>query len=212
MKYQDFRAQMAKFPYFGTEMLYCLGAKAKTLQDELTRWQKKGLVHKLRRGLYTLNDKDRLAKFSNYFIANQICTPSYLSLEAALGFYFMIPEAVFAYSSITTKKTQEYHNHFGAFYYRNLDIELFSDFISLKDEFGRNFYIASPEKALVDFLFFKLRDLKSYDQDVFSESFRLQNLEQLKLRKLLRIAKKFESKKLLEAVEWLIKLIKSGDL
>lgn len=213
MKYLEFREKTANLPIIGKDTVCALSpVNPKNLHDQISRWQKKGLIYKLRQGLYALDASDRKAQFSNYFLANQICSPSYISLETAMGFYSMIPEGVFAYTCITTKKTQEYHNHYGSFYYHNLDVELFSDFLVYQDEFDNSFYMASREKALADFLFFKLRGLKDYDKDVFDESFRLQNLEELDLAKLLAISEKFQSKKLSEAVKWLIELIEKGDL
>lgn len=45
----------------------------------------------LRQGLYALCDDDRKLNFSNYFLANQLYQPSFVSLESALSLYGFIP-------------------------------------------------------------------------------------------------------------------------
>jgi len=53
-----------------------------------------------------------------YFLANRLYAPSYVSLENALSFYGIIPEEAAAVSSVTTKPTRVFRNHYGTFTYR----------------------------------------------------------------------------------------------
>jgi predicted transcriptional regulator of viral defense system len=211
MKYQEFRAKFAKLPYFQVANLNNM-PDAQTLRVQLVEWVKKGYVIKLRQGLYTLRNKDRDCKVSMSFLANAIYQPSYLSLEWALQYYGFIPEAVFAATSITTKKTASFHNTFGSFYYKNLKIPCFNYFQQKKDEYGNNYLIATPEKALLDFLYLRTMEYKQVEEDIFEENFRLQNLDDIKISKLREIAKIYGQNKFKKVVEMLIYKIKEGDL
>ncbi len=211
MLYRDFRALVADMPYFQVANLNNM-PNAKTLRVQLVDWVKKGYVIKLRQGLYTLNNKDRSCKVSMAFLANTIYQPSYLSLEWALQYYGLIPEAVFAATSITTKKTASFHNSFGSFYYENLKIPCFDYFYQTQDENRNNILIARPEKALLDFLYLRTKTYKQVEEDIFEENYRLQNLDGLKTSKFREIAKAFGTNKFRDIVEMLIYKIKQGDL
>src|SRR3990167_572204 len=58
-----------------------------------------GLFVKLRNNFYTLKDSHP----SLCLIANKMYQPSYISLKKALSHYGIIPEAVYAITSVTTK-------------------------------------------------------------------------------------------------------------
>ena len=116
----------------------------------------------------------------------------------------MIPEAVHAVTSISPKKTQRFQNHFGLFQYYHIQKKCYGDYVSIKDEFGNPFFIATPERELVDFLYFRTRGLRKFDQSIFSESFRLQNLQMIDQDKLRETTGVFSQKKLLGLVELLI--------
>ncbi len=145
MKYALFREKVKKYPYFRSNIFPHLTKDIATLRPQLREWIQKGYVHKLKRGLYTLNEDDRLAGLSRYYLANQLYFPSYISNETAMSYYGFIPEAVYTITSVTTKKTQTFINYLGKFHYRHIQTTCFDDFIAEKDEFGNTFYIATKE-------------------------------------------------------------------
>jgi predicted transcriptional regulator of viral defense system len=161
-------------------------------------------VRTLKRGLYTLCDEDRAAKFSRHYLANQLYMPSYISLESALSYYNIIPEGVYAITSVSSKKTQQFNNAFGQFIYHHVDPELFGDFVLLHDEFNNPVYIASKERAIIDFLYLKVPWARKYDHDIFTLSYRFQNLQDVDIEKLRTIAKKFKQDKIQRLLEVLI--------
>lgn len=61
---------------------------------QLSNWEKKGLIIRLKRGLYVLNENDRKIEPSRIFLANSLYSPSYVSTAYALGYYDLIPEKV----------------------------------------------------------------------------------------------------------------------
>jgi hypothetical protein len=57
-------------------------------------------------------------------IANTIYS-SYIALESALSYYQLMSEAVFQLTSLTTRKTNNFHNHLASFRYQTIKRSLF---------------------------------------------------------------------------------------
>ena len=167
MKYKEFKNKIRNFPIFSSSQIPSLTSNAQVLKNQLGLWQKQGLLLKLKRGLYILNEEDRKINPSRTFIANQLVAPSYVSTEYALFFYGLIPEKVEDVTSITTKKTTVVRNSFGTFRYQHLNTNCFTGFEQVEEKDGLSFFIARPEKAIVDFLYLNLSNFKVGDQDVF---------------------------------------------
>lgn len=209
MKYQDFKKKVRKFPFFSTSQLLSFADNEQNLKNLLTLWCKQGVIIRLKRGIYTLNEEDRLIHFSRIFIANQLVSPSYVSMEYALSYYGMIPEKVVDVTSVTTKKTVVLNNYLGTFRYQHIKNESFSGFKVFKDENGFNLFIAEPEKAIVDFFYLNLEKFKSGDKNIFGESYRLQNLKDLNREKLVTFTKSLKSKKLIKVIDCFWEYVKS---
>ena len=117
---------------------------------KLSRMVKQGECFHVAKGLY---ETDR--NVPGYLLAGSIYGPSYISFAYALGFYGMIPEAVYTVTSATfeKKKKKKYETAFGTFTYRDVPSAVFPLAIRLVQE-GNYFYrIAEPEKALCDQLY-----------------------------------------------------------
>lgn len=166
------------------------------MRNQLTRWKNKGLLIELKRGIYILNADDRKVFPSRFFFANQIIWPSYISLESALGYYGLIPEAVKDVTSVTSKKTVRFKKKAGGFIYQHIKPEAFKGYVSFKDEAGLGVFIAKPEKALVDFLYLNLNKFKLSAKDIFRESYRFQNTDVLSRSKIIFYARIFKNKRL----------------
>jgi len=201
MKYKEFKKFAKEFPLFSSTYLSFLNESVYSLRNQLRRWEKEGLLIKLRKGLYILNEEDRKFTPSKVFIANQLYSPSYISTEYALGFYDLIPEKVVDVTSVTTRKTYKITNVFGTFIYQHIKKEAFSGFVSLKDENGFPFLIALPEKAVVDFFYLNLENFTEKDVEIFKEGYRFQNLEMISPENIVKFANLFNCKKLLKVVE-----------
>lgn len=119
-------------------------------KTKLARMVKNGECFPITRGLYE-TDPDT----PGYLLAGSIYGPSYISFEYALGYYGMIPEAVYTVTCATfdKKKKKKYATSFGTFTYRDVPPKAFPLGIRLLRE-GDYFYrIAEPEKALCDQLY-----------------------------------------------------------
>lgn len=208
MKYNDFKRKIQKFPIFSTSQIPLLARNEQVLRNQFSRWQQQGLIIKLKKGLYVLNKDDRKINPSRSFIANQLYFPSYISCEYALGYYGLIPERVVDVTSVTTKKTMKFENKFGVFDYHHLKIDCFIGFCNLKDEANLTYYIAEPEKAIVDFFYFNLYVFKSEMENIFEDSFRFQNVSELNLKKIETFAKHFNNTKLSLVTDNFCKFVK----
>ena len=110
-----------------------------------------GLLVRVRRGLYVVSEQITGNRPSGYLLANHIYGPSYVSLETALEFHGMIPEAVYSFESMTSGHDKEYETPFGMFRYHHAPGEYFSVGVRVAQiSRDQSFLIASPEKALCD--------------------------------------------------------------
>lgn len=191
MKYREFKNTFEKFPVISSVDIYHAVPNPKTLERQMSRWLNIGMVIKLRRGLYALNENDRKIHPSRIFLANALYSPSYVSTEYALGYYDLIPEKVEDVTSVTSKNVKQFKNPFGTFIYQHLKTDLFFGFEEILDDNKLPVHIAEPEKAILDFIYLNLTDFKNKDRDVFALSYRLQNLDLLKKSKLLVFAKRY---------------------
>lgn len=207
MNYRAFKEQVQNFPVIHRQSLDMLSRDDKSLGNQMVRWQKKGLINRLRKGLYILGGNERRINPSRYFVAAQIYAPSYISCETALSYYDMIPERVVEIISVTTRKTMLFENELGRFRYRHLAPSKFIGFINERDEEGLPFFIAEPEKAILDLLFLNAGHFKIIDPDLIDHSFRFQNLETIDIDKIRSYAAMFGNVKLIEVSNILISFV-----
>lgn len=157
-----------------------LGVSPKTGSVFLSRNLKSGLFVKLRNNYYMLKD----SRPALQLIANKLYQPSYISLETALSHYGIIPEVVYAVTSITTKPTREFKTPRGVFSYQRIKKEVFTGYSPVTWE-GRVVLLAEPEKALADHLYFV--DLKKTS---LNDRLNLKRINKGKLLKFVRIFKR----------------------
>jgi len=208
MKYQEFKEQVIKAPLILSRDLCRLQKAGQLVLNQLNRWQRKKLIIRLKKGLYILNEQDRKINPSRYFISNQLYGPSYVSLESALSFYGIIPEKVSDLTAVTTKKTAAFKNELGTFIYQHVKLQAFRGFKTAKDNSGLTFFIAEPEKAVLDFIYLNLKKIPVASKDIFGESFRFQNLRQLRHSKIAALAGLFDNKKMRKLTKDLCELVK----
>ncbi len=200
MRWEAFKQQIQAVPYFTKASLVGLNNIEEASQQlQLTRWTARGLVWRLKRNLYTLPDSDRRVQFSGRWLANTLYSPSYLSLEFALSWYDMIPERVYEFTSVSLQKTACFKNNLGTFRYHHIKDECFFGFHEVVDEFGKMVMMAHPEKALLDFVYFR-KDWQS-TRDYLQKNLRLQGIAKLNKRRLKEYSRRFDSKKITAAAK-----------
>lgn len=200
MRYEEFKARVKDLPLLSGQLLKLLAESDRGFQVQFSRWIRAGKILRLRKGLYLLNQEDLRINPSRPFVAREMYSPSYISMEYALSLYGLIPERVSDLTSITTKKTVAFQTPLGRFVYQHVKKSCFFGFREMKDEAGLAYLLALPEKALVDFLYLNQHLFKEEYELLAEESFRLQNLHSLDSKKLLSYAESFGGKKLLEIV------------
>ena len=154
--------------------------KYSNIYQKINNECKKGILVKIKRGLYTddlYNDKE--------VIANICYNPSYISFEYALSYYGVIPEFVSTFTSATfgKKNNKIYHRKDFTFDYRSVPDEVFPmGILILKNSKDISYKIASKEKALCDLLYSKypVRSIKDLKTLLF-EDMRIEENEFLKI-------------------------------
>jgi len=110
-----------------------------------------GILESIKKGLYISGPAVNARKPESFLLANHILGPSYVSLDAALSYYGLIPERVYEVSSMTVKASRNFKTLLGLFTYIRLPLPYYSfglQQVKLAEE--QFAMIASPEKALSD--------------------------------------------------------------
>jgi len=201
MDFREFKEKVKGMPFFSSDVAEIFSTSPLTLRNQFSRWKKQGLLVELKRGLYILGPGERQITLSRQAIAAVLYQPSYISLESALSHYQMIPERVDAVMSVSSKKTRVFLNPEGTFSYRNLQTSLIFGFLAKKDENGYPYFIAEPEKALLDHLYLNLGGLDHKDGDILDRFLRLQNHSVMNKNKLSSYARRFDVKKIYAILE-----------
>ena len=162
--------------------------KRSNLRQYLSRWKKQGWLQPLKKGLYELTYPQGHG-VPDFYIANKMYEPSYISLETALSYYSIIPEVSMAVVSVTSKITRRFKNSHGLFIYRSVRPEALRGY-TIEKHNGFNILIAEPEKALVDYLYFKTLRGRSFDKT--AERIDQKRVRQLNKKKLESYAKIYQ--------------------
>lgn len=119
--------------------------------DKLHHLIREGVLEPLKKGLYIAGPLLQAGKPEPFLVANHLLGPSYVSVDAALSYYGLIPERVYEVSSMTTKTARVFQTPMGMFTYTHLGLPYYAFGIrqaKLADE--QYALVASPEKALFD--------------------------------------------------------------
>lgn len=111
-----------------------------------------GKIIRLKKGLYVVDPKISRVALSTEMIANHLYTPSYVSMQTALRYYGLIPEAVYTTQSMTLKHTRSFDTPIGRFEYQMMSREAFHIGITSINKQSYTFLMATPEKALCDLI------------------------------------------------------------
>ncbi len=211
MNFQRFKEQFQNRPFFSSHDAMAGEKDPQLLRNQLSRWQKKGLILPLRKGVYVFNRIESKIELDPFYAANIIYEPSYISLESALSFHGLIPEGVVSFTSITTRKTKEFSNSLGHFSYQHIKPEAFRGF--RKEPYQRgSFFMAEAEKAIVDFVYLRLSCFNVDPGRVLEYSYRFQGTDILKTEKLLEFGSLFGCKKLMKVLSAIKKRLDEAPL
>ena len=198
MEFNVFLQKAQGLPVVNTRVLSAGRGDSLPFKVQISRWVKAGKLIQLKRGIYLLAEPYRKIPVSELYIAGVLKSPSYISLEKAFEYHGLIPEAVGVFTSVTTKRPEMMETPLGRYEYRHIKPSFFWGYASLTAE-GQTFFMAAPEKALLDF--FYLNHIK-VSPDYLKEM-RLQNFENINLSKLLEYARRFKKKGLMKTARLL---------
>lgn len=187
MKFQAFHKKMRKAVFSTAEAhIVAFRDDLRLTNLQLHHWGKKGLLVRLKRGLYAFADTTP----SSAEVASALYAPCYFSLEYVLSNFGILPEAAFTYTCVTTKTTRQWDTPLGTFSFRTLKKEAFTGY-------DPKTLMAEKEKALVDY--FYLNRFRFQPADPFWESSRLEaGATGIHFRKVFHFAKLFRSERLLQ--------------
>ena len=137
-----------KKSYFGYEELArTLGISTASARVTASRYVKMGLLVRIKRNLYVRSESwDTATKEDKFIIANLGETPSYISLMTALDYYGITTQMQRDFfESVAVQRTKTISVRGTVFRYSKISSDLYFGF-EKKD----GFFIATPEKALLD--------------------------------------------------------------
>lgn len=148
-------------PFFSLDdVAYTLGIQPGSAAVLCSRYVKKGLLVRLKRGLYARTEQLRNFGQQDLFrLANFLQVPSYISLTTALSYHGLTTQVQRGFfESISLKRTRKFEVGQFTFLYSKISLDLYKGFERVEDVF-----IALPEKALLDSLY--LASLGRYSLD-----------------------------------------------
>ena len=173
-----------KFCFGYEDISRALGINAASAKVTASRYAKQGILLRMKKNMSVFRDAWNVAGREDKFrLANMGQVPSYISLMTALDYYEITTQIQRDFfESVVIKRSKEINLDGSVFRYVKLAADLYQEF---KKE--RDFFIATPEKALLDAFY-----LMSYGR----YSFDLSSLEAAKLdrREIERLSHKFPLK------------------
>jgi len=117
-------------------------------------------------------------------IANALLQPSYVSLQAALAHYGLIPDYTPVTTSVTTARPGRWETPLGEYTFRHTEPTWWRGYQRLEVSVGQHAWVATPEKALLDLVYLQ----PGGDDPPYLSSLRLQALDRLDLMALETLA------------------------
>lgn len=161
--------------YTIADMEKIIALPRESLYVALKRWEIGGIIERVAQGIYVPMGSN----ISLENVAAQLYIPNYLSFESALTKYGILNLIPFTLTFATTRKTKKYTLQKQKIEFRQISPELFFGF-GMKN----GIYIASPEKAFLDQVYFATRGKATLDFDEL-------NIKKLSIKTLKGLSRKF---------------------
>lgn len=130
-------------------------------RNQIHRLIQKGVLIKLKRELYCLGTMYRARSLHPFHMAQFIYGPSYISLESALSFHQLIPEAVKIITCVTSKRNNSFNTAEGVFNYHKIPLANLYCHVQHHYNEDYQFLMAKPFKALCDYIYCYKKNYKS---------------------------------------------------
>jgi hypothetical protein len=158
------------------DLAHLFGGTAARRYGLVNKALEKGELIRLCRGYYTLSSKYMTHPLSTAYIANRLVPNSFVSAESALSFHGWIPERVAQTVSICgLGRNRSFQTPLGDFIYYKTPVEPSKFFrgVELKQSLVHTLYMASPLRALMDYIY--LHKVDNADSNFLVDSLRIDN-------------------------------------
>ncbi|MBC8393583.1 MAG: hypothetical protein H8E17_13585 [Deltaproteobacteria bacterium] len=176
--------KIKKFHFGYEDIARALGISPASAKVTASRYTRQGILLRMKKNMYVFREAWNTAgREDKFLLANMGQVPSYISLMTALDYYEITTQIQRDFfESVAVKRSKEINIDGSVFRYVKLAANLYNEFIKEKD-----FFIATPEKALMDAIY-----LMSYGR----YSLDLSALDSAKLdrRKIEHLSRKFPLK------------------
>ena len=203
MKFNELLNLVDSEPLFETGLLLAGQKNPGYIRRQLSGWVRAGKLYQLRRGLYAVAPPFRQRTPHPFVIANQIVPGSYVSLQAGLAHYDLIPEHVPVMTSVTSSRPGTWQTPLGRYEYRHLQPALMYGYQAIEVRPGQWAFVARPAKALLDMVYLH----PGGDAVDYLRELRLQNVHLISPGELSDFAQRAQKPKLERAAKALISLI-----
>lgn len=169
---------------------------------------KSGQIVRIRRGIYCLSKKYQRHGINLYALSQQLYGPSFISLESALSYHGWIPEGVFSTTCVCVKKTLSFTTPLGRFDYRHIPSIVFYESVERIEEQQEAYFMASPWKALCDYVYVYKKAWTSIDPLVKSLRIDEQELRRARREELLNLKQNTQSRRVHDFIDGVLKDLK----
>jgi len=137
-----------------TELIQLVGGTPAQRYGKVKRAIAEGSLLHLRRGVYAVSTDYLRKPYHLLEAAAHIYAPSYISFESALSYHGWIPESVPIVTSATPRRKSVFDSVLGRFLYLHVpESHAFSLVARVQNEDGGVFFMASPWKAIADYVY-----------------------------------------------------------
>ena len=165
-------------------------------------------IIRLRRGIYCLSRKYQRHGVNLFNLSQQLYGPSFISLESALSYHGWIPEAVFSTTCVCMKKSLSFKTPLGNFNYTHVPSVIFYEGVQRIEEKNNAFFMASPLKALCDYVYIYKKQWTSIDPLIKSLRIDKQEIQQTKKADLLSLRNNVKNRNVHRFIDGIMKDLK----
>lgn len=178
------------------ELAVILNVNAAQRYGQVKRALRKGSLVLVRRGLYYIDKNLAQRKPHSLELAQKIYWPSYISMETALSYHGLLPEAVYIITSATTKRSKIFKTPYGAFSYDKLPADNFFIQVERKTENSSCYFMAKPWKAICDYIYCRKKNWQGLRPIANSLRIAVENLPPITKQELTELENYYQSNRI----------------
>jgi len=181
-----------------------------TRHSQVKRMLERGELKRVKRGLYLFGDSYRRSDVSPFYLSNLVYGPSYVSLESALSYYQLIPEAAQSVTAVTPVRTYRLRTTVSHFLYRKIPSKAFRHDVCIERSGNNEFLIGTREKSLLDKLYLDCKADDPYGYALRSLRIDQEDLLALNLERMQELAASYSNDAFTGRIDSLLERIRHG--